>query len=233
MIKQLVFWLVGFVVMSGSMFKGSDGNLMAQISRDVPTVIPIIKPLPPTKGPAEEILKLEIRDGLKRVLLANLYAQHGEYDQALEFTDYCKPVTVLDKELAIEEDPQLIRLLEYQRQKIENQIGQPTPVPTNLKRQADEIYNKALTYQQFEKHEQALPALLEALNGYQQIENIEGQLLLVRYQLAIVYQAMGRPGEAMQQAQEFLKLEQQLELMKKIEEMQELVKEWEEETTTN
>lgn len=116
--KQLVCCFVVYVVVSGSMFIGPDENVMAQDSRDVLIATPIAEPLPPTKGPVEEILKLEIRDGLKRFLLADLFAQHGDYEQALDIVDYTKPVTVPDKALAVEEDPELVRLLEYQRRKI-------------------------------------------------------------------------------------------------------------------
>lgn len=234
--KQLVFWLIVFVVVSGSMFKSSDGNLMAQVSREVPIGTPIAGNVDPIKGPTEGILALEIRDGLKRFLLADLFATHGQYDQALEIVDYTKPMTILDKELAVEKDPQLIRLLEYQRQKIEKLQTMPTPrampVQEDLKQQADARYHSAQTYQKFGKYEQAIQALLEALSIYQQIKNFEGQLL-VRYQLALAYKAIGKNEEALQQAQEFLKLAQQLELVKKTGEMQELVKELEGKTTTD
>jgi hypothetical protein len=63
-----------------------------------------------------------------------------------------------------------------------------------------------------------------ALELYQQIESIAGQLL-VRYQLAFLYEELNNRAEAVHQAQEFIKLEQQLELVKKHEEIQELLKE--------
>ncbi len=226
--KRFIFWFVVSVVVSGSMFKGSDGNVMAQVSRDVLIATPIADPLLPTKGPAEEILKLEIRDGLKRVLLADLFTTHGQYDQALEFVDYTKPVTVLDKPLAVEEDPELIRLLEYQRQKIEGlKRYLPTPVPTlpeTVKSRADAEYQNMLYLKKHKKPAEAIQSALIALKFYQHIESVAGQLL-ARYQLVLLYTELGDKAEAVRQAQEFIMLEQQLELIKKYEEMQKLLKE--------
>ncbi len=226
--KRLVFWFVVFVLISSGVFNGSDATLMAQVSREVPIGTPIAGPIYPIKGPAEGILKLEIRDGLKRFLLADLYAQHGEYDQALEIVDYTKPVTVLDKELAVEKDSELIRLLEYQQQKIESmKRALPTPVPTLLetvKSRADAEYQNMLYLKKHKKPAQAIQSALIALKFYQDIESVAGQLL-VRYQLALLYTELGDKAEAVRQAQEFITLDQQLELIKKYEEMQELLKE--------
>jgi tetratricopeptide (TPR) repeat protein len=229
--KQVVLCCVVYVVLTSSVLNVPGGNVMAQVSETIRTPLPGSFLLDDIKGPAEGILELDIRDGLKRFLLADLFAQHGQYEQALEIVDYTKPVTILDKELAVEKDPELIRLLEYQRQKIEEMVGKIVR-EIDLKQQADDLYEKALTYQKFEKYEQAIQALLEALSVYQLIESLEGQLL-VRYQLALAYKAIGKNEEALHQAQEFLKLEQDLELVQKTEDMQELVQELEGKTTTN
>jgi len=223
-------------MLSGSIFKVPDGNVMAQDPREIPTPIPDIVMDDNIKGPAEGIFDLEIPDGLKRVLLADLFATHGEYEQALEIVDYTKPVTVLDRELAVEEDPELIRLLEYQQQKIEGmKRALPTPVPTlpeTVKSRAEAEYQNMLYLKKHKKPAEAIQSALIALKFYQQIESVAGQLL-VRYQLALLYTELGDKAEAVRQAQEFIKLEQQLELIKKYEEMQELLKELEGKTTTD
>ena len=175
--KQLIFCFVVSVMVSGSIFKGSDGNLIAQVSREVRIVPPTPIPLDPIKGPAEGIFASEIRDGLKRFLLVDFFTTHGQYDQAVEIVDYTKPVTILGKELAVEKDSELIQLLKYQRQKIEKLQTRPTPrampVQENLKQQADALYEKALTYQKFEKYDQATQALQEALELYQKLQIVK------------------------------------------------------------
>ncbi len=234
--KRLVFCLVICVMLSGSIFTVPGGNVMAQVSREIPTPTPDIVMDDIVKGPAKGILELKIRDGLKRVLLVDLFATHGDYEKALEIVDYTKPVTVLDRELAIAEDPELIRLLEYQRQKIEGmKRALPTPVPTlieTVKSRADAEYQNILYLKKHKKPAEAIQTARNALELYQQIENIEGQLL-VHYQLAFLYKKVGNTTEALRQAQEFMKLEQQLKLVKKVEEIQELLKELGKETTTD
>lgn len=111
----------------------------------------------------------------------------------------------------------------------------PTPVPTlpeTVKSRAEAEYQNILYFKKHKKPEEAIQSALIAMKFYQQIESIEGQLL-VRYQLALLYKELGDKAEAVRQAQEFIKFEQQLELIKKYEEMQELLKELEGKTTTD
>ncbi len=218
------------LIVSSSMFKS--GNSMAQ---DIAARTPIPDPPATIKGPAEGILKLNIRDGLKRILLSDLYARHGDYDQALDMVDNTKPVTILEKQIAVAEDPEIIRLLEYQRQKIEGlkrAVPVFVPIPKTAKQRADAEYQNVLYHKKHGKLEKAIQAALEALKLYQQIENIAGQLL-VRYQLALLYKETDNNTEALRQAEKFMELEQELELVKKVEEIQELLRELGKETTTD
>jgi len=224
--KRLICCLVLFVVLSGI-------NIMAQ---DVSLPTPTSESPDPIRGPAEGILELKISDGLKRFLLADLYARYGGYEKAFEIVDYTKTVEILDKKLTVEEDPEVIRLLEYQRQKIEGMkqaLATPIPIlPETIKHRADAEYQNVLYLKKHGKPEQTIQSALLALKLYQQIENIEGQLL-VRYQLARLYKEIGNNPEALRQAEKFMELEQELEFIKKYEEMQKLLKELEGKTTTD
>ena len=82
------------------------------MAQDVSLPTPTSESPDPIRGPAEGILELKISDGLKRFLLADLYARYGGYEKALEIVDYTKTVEILDKKLTVEEDPEVIRLLE-------------------------------------------------------------------------------------------------------------------------
>lgn len=236
--KRFMFCLIVVVVLISSIFKIPGVNVMAQEPTPTPTPTPqpIIAFAENIKGPAEGILELEIRNGLKRVLLAELFATHGDYEHALDIVDYTKPVTILNKELAVEEDPELIRLLEYQRQKIEGMKRDlPTPVPSlpeTIKSRAEAEYQNILYFKKHKKPEQAIQSALIALKSYQQIESIAGQLL-VRYQLALLYKEVGNNPEALRQVEKFMEIEQELELVKRAEEMQELLEELGKETTTD
>jgi tetratricopeptide (TPR) repeat protein len=165
--KKLVWICLGVLIgLGGNIFDSFERTVIAQETQVG------IGPCLVCRGPAEEILKQEISDGLKRFLLADLFATHGDYDQALEIVDYTKPITILEKQIAAEEDPELIRLLEYQRQKIEIMRTESRAMLTQegLKKQADALYEKALTYQKFEKYDQATQALQEALELYQKLQ---------------------------------------------------------------
>ncbi|MCP4367262.1 MAG: hypothetical protein GY797_03985, partial [Deltaproteobacteria bacterium] len=88
-----------FLLVCLGVFIGLEVCVMAQQSRtpgkrEVATPVPgiaildnpekVATPIPETqiydyiRGPAEEIFILKVRDGLKRFLLADLYAKHGD-----------------------------------------------------------------------------------------------------------------------------------------------------------
>lgn len=93
-----------------------------------------------------------------------------------------------------------------------------------ISRQAEARYDKADFYKKHEKYEKARQLLLEALQLYQQIEHIEGQIL-VHHQLALLFKDSGETDKAIHHAQEFLKLYQDLKIVKKYEQIQELLQE--------
>jgi len=216
--KLFVFCLGVLLGFGGNVFNAFDVKVLAQ-ERGIR-----LPPCSVCRGPAEEILKQEISGGLKRFLLAELYATYQEYDQALEILDYTKPITILDQQLAVEKNPESTRLLDYLRQQIER-LQQAHPeeaiLRAKLQRQAEAKYQEALAYKAHQEDENAIQAVLKALELDQQARDIEGEIL-VRYELARFYQKLGKQAEAVQQAQEFVKLFQELPIVKKYEEMREI-----------
>lgn len=220
--KRVSEWLVIWIVIIGSFGAGPVGNAGAQRSREVPT------PRPPAdigdlvKGPAEGILDLTISDGLKRVLLADLFAAHGEYEQAREIADYTRPVMVMSTELAAEEDPEIRQLLQYLQQNLANMAHQATTPGVQREQQkarADVKIERASKYTRLHQYDMAQQALLEALELYHQLEEIERQMHIqrlegqqrIRQQLERLYKELGKPEEAEQQARERRTLEHELE----------------------
>ncbi len=171
------------------------------------------------RGPeGQEILNLEIKDGLKQFLLANLYANHGLYDIAREH---------LENQLAIEQEPETRRLLEYASQKIDaikEEDTQRLDPCHEIRRQAETTYDKAEFYKKHGKNKRAIRFFLEALQLYRQIKSIEGQII-VRHQLALLYNESGHNEEALEHAREFLKLYQDLKIVQKFDQIQELLRE--------
>ena len=76
------------------------GSGMCWAAVPTPTPRPAIFTLP--RDPIEKILDLRMSDGLKRFLLAELYAQHGEYEKALELLDDTSSVEILGRRFSAE-----------------------------------------------------------------------------------------------------------------------------------
>ena len=209
-------WLIFLVLVSGGVV-GQHLKLEAQL--ELPT--PVIVNPDPIRGPEEEaILALEVRDGLKQFLLADLYIQHGQYEDAQ---------TILVQQARKEADPELKQLLAYLEQKLAV-IQESGPEEGSLQeviRQAEAGYDKAEFYFKHGKHDKAVPLLLDALQLYQNAGHEEGQIL-VRHQLALAYKELDRKEEALHHAREFLELYHNLKIVKKFEQLQSLVAELEE-----
>lgn len=216
--KFIIVCLCGVIGWNGSLLVA-----FAQVPTPTPSLeIPII-----LRDPIERILKLEISDGLKRFLLADLYAANGEYPKALEMLDYTNPTPILNRSLAIEKAPEVKRLLEYQQQKIAYmQQSQPEEIirREKLRRVAEAKYATASAYKDLRKFDKAIQELSEALDVYQEIRHVEGQLL-VHYELAQLYKEMEKSEEALQHAREFMALFPQLPLAERYEEIQKILEE--------
>lgn len=193
----------------------------------VPTPKPRTEIVVYLRDPIEKILDLQISDGLKRFLLAELYAQHGEYKNALELLDDTTSVEILDRRFAVGSTTEHQILLDYLRQKIQ-QMQQVTPEDVirqeQLRHAGDAQYETALAYKDLQKPEKAIQELLEVLALYEQINYLEGQML-VRYELALLYATLVQHKEAAHHAQEFITLFHRLPISAKYETMQELLRE--------
>ena len=173
--------------------------------------------LPSRASEEDEILNLQIeQEGLKQYLLADLYVTFGEYDKAVE---------IVEQQLGKEDDPEMIRLWEYQRQTIR---GIPTPPPEDpirkKKQQADFAYTKANFRIEMKTFEKALPHLRKALPLYQDIGDIEGQKK-VHHLFALAYRELKNTDEACWHAQQFMKLVQAQDTDEQIPDIQKLLEE--------
>jgi tetratricopeptide (TPR) repeat protein len=193
--------------------------------------VPTPKPRPEIvvylRDPIEKILDLQISEGLKRFLLAELYAQHGEYENALELLDDRISIEILGRQFAAGSPTEHQVLLDYLRQKIQQmQLATPKDVirQEQLRHAGDAQYETALAYKELQKPEKAIQELLEVLSLYEQISYLEGQML-VRYELALLYSTLSQQKEAAHHAQEFISLFHNLPISTKYEAMQELLRE--------